>query len=81
MISFEELEKDYLIQLLNKQPENWIRDQVVLKIEYDDDRIETIRKCNHTFSKYLGQKECCSKCGAFDVGMGEKWEVLHEIED
>lgn len=68
-------EQTYLLELLSKQGWWWVRDKLIEKIQDDLNRRQKIQSCKHTFHKYTGHRECCSLCGAFDVGMGESWTL------
>lgn len=69
-------ETKYLLELLKKQPEFWVRDKIIEKLEDDVNEKERHEKCEHVKGAYTGTKTCCKKCGAYyEEGMGVKWMV------
>lgn len=84
-IYLDEQTRPYLERLINKQVEKSDKDFVAKRIksalETDAARLDGISKCDHSFGKYIGEKDCCAKCGAFDVGMGESWTLVQPEKD
>lgn len=81
MIYLEDFEREYLLHLLEGTPYTGdkpgfvVKKLIANKVKSDIERVEEIRNCEHTFGKYTGEKECCTKCGGLDVGMGESWTL------
>lgn len=75
----DQAQRDYLKVLLAKQSSFWIRDGILSKIEADEQRLQQIADCKHSFAEYKGQKHCCAKCGGLAIGMGESWALKKKL--
>lgn len=89
-IYLDDQTRPYLERLIKKAVEHSEKDFVAGRLqkmlEGDRERLQGITECKHKYAEYLGFKECCSKCGAFGIGMGEEWSFSNtltkkEIED
>jgi len=69
----EDIEIEYLTKTLDRQPDWWVRNSIIKKINSQAKEYEKRGLCDHTYSQYEGKKICCSKCGGLDIGMGEEW--------
>jgi hypothetical protein len=80
-IYLEEFEREYLLHILDgkeylgDKPMFLAKEQLVKKVKSDIERLKEIEECQHTWGKYVGKKECCTKCGTFDEGMGFEWSI------
>jgi hypothetical protein len=64
----------------NISESDFIGKRVKKMLEADRLRLEEIAKCDHVARTYVGEKECCCKCGSyFEPGMGESW-TLKEVK-
>ena len=75
---FTNAEIGYLKTLLNggKPAQFWAKDTILGKIDDEEERAFNAQKCEHTYGKYKGLKECCTLCGHFDKDMGTEWELI-----
>lgn len=69
-ISITNDEADVLKQALKA---NIMAEGILKKIASAEETQQEVRNCEHDYGYYEGKKECCVKCGALDVGMGEEW--------
>jgi hypothetical protein len=78
-IFLDQQTRPYLESLIQKQVERNSYDFIAKRLEgilqADSDRLEEIANCDHEFGKYIGNKECCTKCGGMAEGMGESWAL------
>jgi len=85
-IYLEEFERNYLLSLIEglrytgNKPIEVPETTIPKKIREDQERLEEMAGCNHTFGKYTGEKICCTKCGTYDQGMGFTWTFEHEVD-
>ena len=54
---------------------NIMAEGILKKIDSAEQMQEVKRNCEHQYGFYKSEKECCTKCGALDVGMGEEWKL------
>jgi hypothetical protein len=80
MIYLVKEETEYLLKLLEKQKVWWIRDSLIDKIKYDKETKLERGDCEHSFHEYMGEKQCCSKCGTIAEGMCVSWKMGNEID-
>jgi hypothetical protein len=78
-IYLDQQTRPYLEKLIATR-QDFIAKRIQETLKADHERLDGIHNCEHVFGKYLGEKECCTKCGTYDVGMGESW-TLKETYD
>ena len=74
-LSITEHEANIIEQALEK---NIMAKGILKKIFYARLVSQEIKYCDHDYRHYEGKRECCVKCGALGVGMGEEWKLKEE---
>ena len=76
-----DMQLTYIEEWLKTRPQSDFIAQGILKdIQAERNRKKTIAECKHEYGSYIGTRECCTKCGTHDIGMGEGWtldKLLH----
>ena len=68
--------KRLLKKRLEASPKDFVTERILGAVEADERRLEEMGDCNHEPGNYIGEKNCCSKCGSFySPGMGEGWTL------
>ena len=78
-IYLDQQTRPYLEELIATR-QDFIAKRIKEMLQSDRERLENIAKCDHVYGKYAGKKECCTKCGAHGVWMGESW-TLKKVYD
>lgn len=59
----------------------WIKKSLIGRIQFDIDTMNARTTCEHSFSKYIGERECCTKCGGYDINHGETWMLADSMKE
>lgn len=79
-IILDDIQRQYLKELLQKHPSSWWPHQKILsQIEADEERLKNISECKHKYAHYKGEKTCCVYCDSFKEGSGFSW-TLDEVK-
>ena len=65
-IYLDDIEREYLITLLEKHsPTFWVNQSIIKKVKADTERLLEIGSCSHIKTKFTGEKTCCLKCESY----------------
>jgi hypothetical protein len=86
MIFLDEKDTPYILDILNKQPDHWLKQYLLDKINKDIQRKTTINSCGHEFYKYTGTKTECPNCKCmpeieWQLNSKSNYEYPDKLED
>ena len=79
-IYLDEQTRPALTRIIKKwreeHPKDFVADRIQKALDSDLKRLDGIASCEHRRGKYIGEQNCCIKCGSYyEPGMGQHFTL------